>query len=70
MFDQCLLYLVAITIDRLLFEGEQVFETAVGFYWVLRGLGVRPGWVVVLYSVAKHLLSQCLSLSRSINWYW
>lgn len=50
----CELYLVDITIDRLLFEGEQVFETAVGFYWVLRGLGVRPGWVVVLYSVAKH----------------
>ena len=50
----CKLYLVDITIDRLLFEGEQVFETAVGFYWVLRGLGVRPGWVVVLYSVAKH----------------
>ena len=54
MFDQCLLYLVDITIDRLLFEGEQVFVTAVGFYWVLRGLGVRPGWVVVLYSMAKH----------------
>lgn len=54
MFDQCLLYLADITIDRLLFEGEQVFVTAVGFYWVLRGLGVRPGWVVVLNSVAKH----------------
>ena len=53
MFDQCLLYLADIMIDRLLFEGEQVFVTAVGFYWVLRGLGVRPGWVV-LYSMAKH----------------
>ena len=66
MFDQCLLYFVDITIDRLLFEGEQVFETAVGFYWVLRGLGVRPGWVFVLYSMAKHFT---LPVPRSVQEY-